>query len=42
MKTVSVAGLSIAPEFHAFMEREALPGTGIAPAAFCMKASFSA
>ncbi len=34
MKTVSVAGLSIAPEFHAFMEREALPGTGIAPAAF--------
>ena len=34
MNRVSVAGLSVAAELHDFMNDEALPGTGVAPAAF--------
>jgi malate synthase len=32
--TVSVAGLQVAQELHAFVETEALPGTGLEPDAF--------
>jgi malate synthase len=34
MDRVSVAGLGVARELHDFVEREALPGTGVAPDAF--------
>ena len=31
---ITVSGLKVAPELHDFIETEALPGTGIASAAF--------
>ena len=34
MERIEAAGLTVAPVLHAFLEREALPGTGIDPAAF--------
>ncbi len=34
MDRIAAAGLSVAREFHDFIDSEALPGTGIAPAAF--------
>ena len=34
MDRIECAGLQVAPELHAFLEDEALPGTGVSPHAF--------